>query len=615
MSAVLWHDENEHLAVTIYDDAAAEIYDKATATRWRMGRVALQEDGPIEVGHVWLRTGRSICEQYPGRFRGELRGDRLAWTLLDREREPVGQFVCTARLDGPWLELCISEIDETLPSLIFPPPIESESLVLPTNVGRWIRQPLPDRQFWAYPAHLNMRWFGGLRGDHGWLALLDEGVADAGVLATGLSLSPGWLKSLGRWQESRTVRYRCTTGGYVGLARAFRAEVLRTGGHRSLADKLAATPALGNLLGGRMLSFMQADSRYAERYEDRLQTTPPDVFAAASQLQVFASHAQAAQTIAEAQQLGMTRGIVNLRGWISGGYDETHPDIWPPDPALGSLDELGRLLALPDPLLTVLHDNYQDIYRQSPSWPRGINRTAAGSLMAGGLWAGGQAYILNSRNSLAYARRNWEQIRTLAPRGMFIDTTTAVQFYESYEPGNELTRAQDQALKIELLQLYKQQGQVLGSEEGADWGVPWVDWIENRHRRIPGESIPLWPLVFHDAVFNLRYTSGPLSPESATSAAPNWLADMLWGYPLIWGVQQLDHWRAQHEAFAATLHVDRWIERIGLDDMVAHRYLSDDGNLEQSEFASGLALAANFTSEPQAVDGIMVPAHGYVVRQ
>jgi hypothetical protein len=198
---------------------------------------------------------------------------------------------------------------------------------------------------------------------------------------------------------------------------------------------------------------------------------------------------------------------------------------------------------------------------------------------------------------------------------MFIDTTIAVQLYESYEPGNELTRAQDQALKIELLRLYKQHGQVLGSEEGADWGVPWVDWIENRHRRIPGESIPLWPLVFHDAVLNLRYTSGPTQPESLASAAPNWLADMLWGYPLIWDVRDIGRWQTERAAFASTLDVDRWIARIGCDDMIAHRYLSQDGNLEQSEFASGVALLANFAAEPRSVDGVVVPAHGYVVRE
>lgn len=611
MTAPLWHAENEQLAVTIFADASAAIHAKATGARWRMGHVALQEDNPIDIGHVWLRTTRSICEEFPGRFRGEAHDDHLRFTLLGREQQPLGQFAVAPRLDGPWLELRIFEIDAALPSLVFPPPIQSESLVLPQGVGRWLRAPLAERHVWVYPAHLNMRWFGGLHGDDGWLAILHEGAENAGVLATGLSVAPVWLQSLGRWTASRTLRYSFTRGGYVGLARTFRAYAIAQGLHRSLREKIEATPALGNLLGGRVLSLMQAHSRSRTRYEDRLQAAPPDLPDGRC-LDVRVSHAQAAQAIDQARRLGMERGIVNLRGWIAGGYDETHPDIWPPDPALGTLDDLRALLALPDPLLTVLHDNYQDSYQQSASWPRGVNRGPRGTLMAGGQWAGGQAYILNSRDSLAYARRNWTQLQTLAPRGMFIDTTIAVQLYESYEPGNQLTRAQDQALKTELLRFYKQQGQLLGSEEGADWGVPEVDWIENRHGHAPGQSIPLWPLVFHDAVFNLRY--GASAPEQSTLAPPEWLPDLLWGYPLLWGINDLAQWRAEQPAFAASLPVDRWIARIGSDDLSDHRYLSDDGLVEQTTFTSA-AIMVNFAAEPRSVDGLTIPAHGWIIRE
>lgn len=613
MTTMLWHDENDDLAVTIYDDASAEIVDKVTDTRWRMGRVALQEDSLIDVGHVWLRTSRSICEEFPGRFRGEVQGDVLRWTVLGRERKPIGQFSCAVRIDGPWLEMRIVAVDDALPSLVFPPPIESESLVLPMGVGRWVREPLPDRHFWVYPAHLNMRWFGGLWGDNGWLAVIDAGATDAGVLATGMSVSAGWLKSLGHWSESRTLRFHFGQGGYVGLARTYRDYAIERGLHRSLLEKMETHPPLRNLLGGRMISFMQANSHNAERFEDRLQS-PPSRVLPDNDLHVFCSHAQAARVIEEMRGLGLERGIVNVRGWINGGYDETHPDVWPPEARLGSIDELRQLVALRDPLLTVLHDNYQDIYEQSASWPRGVNRSEAGAPMAGGLWAGGQAYILNSRDSLAYAQRNWEQIKTLQPRGMFIDTTTAVQFYESYEPGNELTRAQDYALKVDLLRFFREQHQVLGSEEGADWGVPWVDWIENRHTRVAGQSIPLWPLVFHDAVFNLRYTSGPFAPESITSAAPSYLTDMLWGYPLLWGIHERARWQTEQVTFVSTLCVDRWIDQIGADDLIDHRYLSNDGNVEQTVFRSGTAITVNFGAEPQTVDGVDVPAYGYMVQ-
>jgi hypothetical protein len=603
----LWRDENHDLAVTIYADASADIRDKHTDTHWRMGRVALQEEGSVDIGHVWLRTTRSICEQYPGRFRGEAIGNTLRFALLGREGRTVGQFTCRVRLDGPWLELQIGDIDETLPSLVFPPPIESESLVLPTNVGRWVRSPLAERHIWAYPGHLNMRWFGGLRGDNGWMAILHEGAPDSGVLATELAVAPLWFKSLGRWAEPRTLRYRFTSGGYVGLAKAFRAYAIEHGLHRPLTEKIAEIPAAGDLRGGRILAMMQAYGVRPERYEDQLRPVPDELTEA--KLPVAITHADAARVIAQARELGMRRGLVVLRGWINGGYDERHPDVWPPEPALGTTDELSHIVG--DKVFPVaLHDNYQDIYQQSPSWPHGVIRLPNGDPMPGGIWAGGQAYILNPRNGFAYAQRNWEQIQTLGPRAMFIDTTIAPQLYQSYEPGNTLTRAQDLELKLELLRFYKQHGLTLGSEEGADYGVPLVDWIENRHRRVAGESIPLWPLVYHDAAFCARYKHAPHTPPAG---APHWLADMLWGYPLLWDVRDLAVWARDQTDFAATTHVDNWHQHIGLDEMLSHRYLTEDGEVEQAIFTNG-EIVANFTPEPCTVDGVSVPGYGYVIR-
>ena len=56
--------------------------------------------------------------------------------------------------------------------------------------------------------------------------------------------------------------------------------------------------------------------------------------------------------------------------------------------------------------------------------------------MRGGMWPGGQAYILNSRDSVKYAKRNWEQLKQLEPEVIafaeleeFIDTP--VKYYST----------------------------------------------------------------------------------------------------------------------------------------------------------------------------------------
>ncbi len=611
-SKVIKRLENKYMKVEIYSDATADLLDKKTNTKWRMGPVAFEEAGPIDVGHVWQRSERSICEQYPGRFRGKAGGDSIRFTMLGRLLKPMGQFTCDVKLDGPWLEFTLSDIDEGLQSLVFPPPIQSESMVFPRGVGLWLRKPMSDRRFWTFFSHLNMRWFGGLKGNKdpeaaGWIAIFNKRFADAGVTAAEMSASPGWLKSLGKWSYPRTIRYRFTTGGYVGLAKAYRAWAIENGLYVSLKDKMGKRPALKNLLGGRILSITQAYPAYTRRwFENRLR--PFDESQIGGKMRIFVTHSQAGQVIEQAGQLGM-KGLAVLRGWINGGYDWSHPDIWPPERQLGTVEELKGLCSMAGPIAGGLHDNYQDIYEQCPSFPNGVIRLADGRLMAGGYWAGGQAYILNSRNGLKYAERNWENIETLKPAAMYIDTTTAVQNYESFEPGNTQTRSQDVEQRGRLLKFFTDKGIVLGSEWGADFGIPYVDYASSRHSRTAGESIPLWPLVFHDAVFSVR------SGSAGRQGKPGWLENMLWGYVLSFRVRGFDGWKEQAEDFKSTLCVDRWNERIGAEQMTDHKFLTDDFAVEQTTFGNGLSIIVNFSKGDRTVDGAAVPGWGYVIRQ
>ncbi|MDX1994727.1 MAG: DUF5696 domain-containing protein [bacterium] len=600
---VLWQGENEHLSVILFEDASASIRDHQTGAMWQMGRVAMQEDNIVDWGHCWLRTERSPCEEYPARFRGEVEGDHLRFTLIGQEGQAVGQFCVEPRLNGSWLDFRIFDIDASLPSLVFPTPIESESLIFPQNQGRWVKEPLNMPYWWVYPVHLRMRWFGGLRGDQGWIAILHEGYADGGTLATQLSASPAWLRSMGKWNGERVVRYGFTSGGYVGMAKAYRAYAIEQGMFRSLAEKLDERPAGRSLLGGHVLSFFMAEAKHRYRYEDRYWPVPGDLPAEGKSPDVYISYTDAARLIDHARAEGAERGLVVLRGWINGGYDESHPDIFPYEPSLGTVNELQGLLALDQRFTAALHDNYQDIYPQSPSFPKGIIRTHNGRFMRGGVWAGGQSYLINARDGLANARHNWNELCKLNPQAMFIDTTIGVQMYENYAPEALQTRADDLRDKKALLQFFRDEGQIVGSEEGSDFGVPLVEWIENRHMRTPGVSIPLWPLVFHDAAFCTRY----LRPVD------DGLTDLLWGYMLLWDFRQRETWEANLAGIKKLTHVADWHRRIGLDEMLSHRYLSEDGQVEETVFSSGVAVRVNFAGEARTVEGKTLSAGQYQI--
>jgi hypothetical protein len=526
----------------------------------------------------------------------------------------MGTFLCDVTLDGPWIEFVISDIDERLPSLVFPTPIESESLVVPQKLGRWIRKPLADRYFWPFFSNLNMRWFGGLKGDNGWMAVFNREFADAGVMAAEMTTSPAWLKSLSRWSYPRTIRYTFTQGGYVGMAKAYRKWAMEHGLYKSIDEKIDELPAVQNLIGGRFFSIVQACTPVRREYfENTMRAWDESMLRDKPVSNV--SHAQAAAIIEDAKKHGMKKGMVLLRGWINGGYDWAHPDVWPPEPALGSIDELRRLCSMDGPIAVGLHDNYQDIYEQSPSFPDGTIRLEDGKPMPGGYWAGGRAYIINSRDSVRYAKRNWQNIKTLQPRMMFVDTTTVVQTYQSYEKGNTLTRSQDVEYKQQLMKFFREQHVIYGSEGGADFGAAYTDYTEAWHQRIPGESVPIWPIVYGDAVLvnRLRDNDFCIVMNWKETEYPWWLEDMLWGYMAYFGIDCTCDWDKRKEEFKALAHVDQWHARVGGKAMTDHRFLTDDNAVEQTTFTNGEQITVNFSRQERKINGVSIPGHSYVI--
>lgn len=587
---------NEALEVTIRSDSSTVIRDRAHDRTWETGPVALQQKGWVEIGQVWLTDTRDLTTQYPGRFAGVAEGDDVRFTLKGRQDEVVGTFLVNVSLDGEWLVYRIKEIDDSIPSLVYPPPIKSEAIVIPKGVGEIHRDAqlrgMYPRNIYPFYTRLNMRFLGGLKDGGAWIGIFDEGFEDAMGFIANRTATPIWTRTLDQWRHEFTWRMRFIEGDYVDLAKVYRKWIEDLDWFVPLEEKIAGNPDLKSFLGGRAFWITFAHPTRKERFaEDFL--LPDDLMEEERQqgpLRVHYTYEEMEAQIERLKELGLKKGFLKLAGWINGGYDDSHQDVWPPEPALGNVSELKELLASEPPLLAGLHDNNQDMYAHTPSFPRGVNRNADGTLLTGGAWAGGQAYILNSRYSVEYAKRNWEHIKTLEPRAMFVDIITAMQLYQSFEPGDELTRHQDRLAKEELMRFYKDQGILLGSEESADFAVRHLDWYENRHRRTQGVSIPLWPLVFHDAAFCTRY--GGVSRDEGY---PGWLEDMLWGYLPHFSIRP--GWD-QEELFRSLDHVDRWHERIGTAEMTDHRFLTDDYAVEQTTFSTGDRIICNFGEEP-----------------
>ncbi|MEE9432304.1 MAG: DUF5696 domain-containing protein [Melioribacteraceae bacterium] len=619
--------ENNFLQVLINSDATIKITDKINNISWDTFSVAVQDNGKIEENNVWMRAERTLMEQYPARFILKKIGEKYKVTLLNRQKKIKGNFFCKITLEKEWLKFKIVNIEEQIPSLVFPPPIKSDTILIPRGVGQMISKDRADiwyRKFLPFHTHLSMHFIGGLKDDFAWIGIYDEDVVDAGAMVVNSSVAPGWLRSLDKWNSKYSIKFKFIKGSYVDVAKTYRKYLKDIRKFKSLEEKIAKKPALKNMLGGRTLSYFQAwPNKTTDQTEEYYYTNKQLENRKTNKITVDFTHKDIIKSVKYAQTKGFNNGLVIIRGWINGGYDASHPDVWPPEPSLGSINDLKELMSLPSPIITGLHDNYQDMYANYPSFPKGINLKPDGEYMIGGFWAGGQCYILNSKDSIKYAKRNWGKVKELGSVAYLSDTAAASKLEQSYEKGNTQTKLQDYYRKRELLEFFGKEGQLVGSEEGSDFVADICDWFENRHHRSDGENVPLFPLVFHDSVFASRYTS--FSPGSDY---PKWLEDMLWGYqlqffmsPIFGDINQkelsqkggFDPSSMSEEEFVSTYHVDEWHKKIGMAEMVNHKYFTEKGDVEMTEWSTGDKIIVNFGGEDVTIDGVTIAAKGYKI--
>jgi hypothetical protein len=311
--------------------------------------------------------------------------------------------------------------------------------------------------------------------------------------------------SLGLRRTARSVRLQpLGRGGYVEVTKAYRAVARQRGYLKTLAEKMKENPDVARFFGAADFKpFVLSRSRRTGKENVRIGFT-------------FEETADLAEHFAK--DLGIDRAMLVLAGWINGGYDNKHPDIMPAAPDVGGNQGLAaasrRIRALGKGWVFGLHDNYQDFYKDAPSWNEDyIMKNPDGSLHAGGVWAGGQAYLICSRRAVELASRpqNVPMVKEyFNPDVYFADTVFAVPLYECFDPKHPLTLADDIRYKQQLSDYLRKQVGLFGSEDGLEWGVTRTDYFEgmlshrtgwNRGGMADGDiSVPMFEIVYGDAI-------------------------------------------------------------------------------------------------------------------
>ena len=216
------------------------------------------------------------------------------------------------------------------------------------------------------------------------------------------------------------------------------------------------------------------------------------------------------------KDLDIARCLFTIGGWTEGGYDCRHPDNLPANPECGGNEALAAAIRRVQGLgyVACLHDNYQDMYRNAKSWsPEFIEKRPDGSLVQGGKWLGGRAFIVCAQKQVELALRpqNMPAIAKLfGPWCYFIDTTYACGPHECADPKHATDRNGDIAWKIRLSDEARERFGLFGSECGREWALPHSDFFEGlvgvggryfhqlKPETLGARVIPFWEMVYHD---------------------------------------------------------------------------------------------------------------------
>ncbi|MBI1388728.1 MAG: hypothetical protein GC154_09810 [bacterium] len=573
-----------------------------TVTDRRNGREWRQDDSAVS-GYLLAATPVDDGVDLAWMDAGSSLNLILRWRLAGDDAE------LTLAIDGEGV--MTKDID-------YPPPFVTPAgsrVIVPMNEG--ISYPVED-------ASVNEQWLIAY-GGHG-ICMPFWGAADRGaammaifetpndamlrVIRRGglLCGAPRWQAEMGRFGYERNLRYVFfDEGDHVEICKRYRAYARKTGLLKTFAEKKAQKPAIDLLLGAANIWCWESNALGIV-----------NEMAALGMDRILWSHRESPSVI----------DAMNERGVLTSRYD-IYQDVM--DPA-----------------------NFSKIQYTHPDWP-----TAAWPddlmLDENGNWRHGWSIegkdggwydcgVLCDKPAPAYAlERIGEELKTHAYRSRFIDTTTASPWRECYDPDHLMTRSDSRYYKMQLLSVVSDEYKlVCGSETGHDAAVPYADYFEGMLSlgpyRVPDAGrdmqriwnevpeniskfqlgqkyrLPLWELVYHDCVVAQWYW-GDYNNKLPAVWDKRDLFNVLYGTPPMY-MFTYSYWKENKERFAASYQrICPLVRRIAASEMIDHRILTDDWNVQQTVYANGFIVTVNFSDEPYRLNSeVEIAANDYSVQ-
>jgi len=342
---------------------------------------------------------------------------------------------------------------------------------------------------------------------------------------------------------------------------------------------------------------------------------------------------------------GLTDALAIVHDWQRWGYDYRLPDIFPPNPRLGTLADMQSVIRTCKQagVLVAVHDNYIDFYPDAEgfSYEQHIAFHADGTPVRGWLneYRKAQSYRFRADRVASFLQRNLKLIaQEMGPTAYFIDVWSSIGPYDYWTADGQFfdrvfTRTTWGGHFAWIRGLLGNDAPQI-SESGHDQLIGWLDGSQANHLRVgkPGtasrwgswcvwdiphadaERTPWFDAAHHDrfvqhgAGYPGRYEGGLDSRLHGIYSDDYMSTEVLTGHPPMvsqpFGREVVRKYWFLAEAMRALAL--RHIERV--------EYVGDDLHRQHVVWSGGAEVWVNRGPKDWTVAGHTLPTYGFVVQ-
>ena len=609
-----WKLADKNLEV-VFDDQTAliTVTDKRCSKTWE--QLPLKEKFNVQTVE---QNGNSLNCKLSGKY-------DLDVTLTLTPASTL-EISVAANNDMPIIECAFPSAFKTPDKLHYILETDGEGLLLEADDAEY---PMGNGVTYNCGGGLSMAWMGVVDNNFetGCMAIL-ETPFDAALRTkreNGLiTFSPVWLPSMGKFGYTRKITYHFfDKGGYVAQAKTYRQYIWKKNGVINLKEKQKRFPAMEKMIGGVHI-YVWDKARELEFAQE-----------------LKSSGIEKALILWDANHVpypeaGYDNKLKEL-GYATGGY-ELFTDLKTRDTAFYDYDFTGpRRFAH-----TVYPGKFNELAARKSDGTTYFNQF-------------GTTSCPEAIRPEIY-RKVEKKLKEFPHETFFLDVYAANGLFECYSDEHPLTREEFTQEVIKNHQILEDKyNQYLGGEWGSEYlnaHVAYVhgmmtlqrtwwgsgiekegtiyytgDWRSNpRPTQMVGTRVandkylkysineytrvPLYELVYHDAVVtSWRWEDGNHhTPEIWWKKD---LFNMLYGSAPLWNLDR-ERWEAYKYTFIDSYKkVCPWLQQVETDELILHRFVTDDHKVQESVFSSGKKIIVNFGDEDFTIEGKTVNAKSF----